>query len=54
MSTHCQSVFDIPNVTAELADLHDKYVVIPADKASNNIVFVCETHCINCLKVELG
>ena len=26
---------------AKLADMHDKYVV-PADKASNNVVFVCK------------
>lgn len=27
-----------------LADLYDKYVVVLADKASNNIVFVCMAH----------
>ena len=30
------------------------FVVVPADKASNNIVFVCKTHYINCLMEELG
>ena len=24
--------------------LHDKYVIVPADKASNNIVFVCKSY----------
>ena len=33
---------------------HDKYVIVPADKASNNIVFVCKAHYINCLIKELG
>ena len=33
---------------------HNKYVVVQADKASNNIVFVCKTHYINCLIKELG
>jgi hypothetical protein len=27
-----------------LSSLHDKYVIIPADKASNNIVFVCKSY----------
>ena len=43
-----ESVFDDPDVAAELA------VVVPADKASNNILFVCKTHYINCLMEELG
>ena len=37
-----------------LADLYDKYVVVPSDKASNNIVFVCMTHHMNCLTDMLG
>ncbi|MEW8545689.1 MAG: hypothetical protein AB2693_19380, partial [Candidatus Thiodiazotropha sp.] len=54
MSTRCKSVFDIPAVAAELADLHDKYVIVPADKASKNIGSVCKTRYINCLREELG
>lgn len=54
MSTQCTLVFDNPDVAAELVDLHNKYVVVPADKVSNNIVFVCKTQCINCLGEELG
>ena len=41
-------------VTPELAEIHEKFVVVPADKASNNIVFVCKTYYINCLMEELG
>jgi len=29
-------------------------VVVPADKASNNIVFVCKTYYIDCLVKQLG
>ena len=34
--------------------LHDKYVVVPADKVTNNIVFVRKSHYIDCLIKELG
>ena len=54
MSTRCKSVFDVPDVVSELADLHYKCVEVTADKASNNIVIVCKTHCINCLREDLG
>ena len=47
-------MFDDQDVAAELAEIHEKFVVVPADKASNNIVFVCKTHYINCLMEELG
>ena len=54
MSHGHESVFDDPDVAAELAEIHEKFVIVPADKASNNIVFVCKTHYINCLMEELG
>ena len=54
MSRRHESVFDDPDVAAELAEIHETFVVVPADKASNNIVFVCKTHYINCLMEELG
>jgi hypothetical protein len=34
------SVFKKPEVVNELRRLHDNFVLIPAVKASNNIVFV--------------
>ena len=34
--------------------LNDKYVVVPADKASNNIVFVCKPYYYECFINELG
>ena len=49
-----ESVFDDPDVAAELVEIHEKFVVVPADKTSNNIVFLCKTHYINCFTEELG
>ena len=37
-----------------LSSLHDKYVIVPVDKASNNIVFVCKSYYFECLFNELG
>ena len=37
-----------------LSSLHNKYVIVPADKASNNIVFVCKSYYFECLIKELG
>ena len=34
--------------------LHDKYVIVSADKVPNNIVVVCKSHYIDCLIQELG
>ena len=38
MSTRSKSVFDNKEIATKLADIHDQYVVVPADKASNNVV----------------
>ena len=35
-------------------EIHEKFVVVPADKASNNIVFVFKTHYMNCFMEVLG
>ena len=53
MSTRSTSIFKNPNVTQHLSLLHDKYVIVPTDKAPNNIVFVCKSHYIDCLITEL-
>jgi hypothetical protein len=34
--------------------LHDKYVVVPANKAPNNIAFMFKSHYIDCLIKELN
>jgi hypothetical protein len=48
------SILKEPNVEKHLSQLHDKYVVVPADKAPINIFFVCKSHYIDCLITELG
>ena len=42
MSTKTTSIFNNADVVKTLSTLHDKYVVVPADKAPNNIIFVCK------------
>ena len=37
-----------------IQEFHRKYVLVPADKAANNIVVVCRLHYINILKQELN
>ena len=49
MSRRHVSVFGDPDVAAELAEPHQQFVGVLADKASNNIVLDCITHYINCL-----
>ena len=49
-----KSVFKDQEAVKCLSSLHDKYVFVPADKASNNIVFVCKSYYFECLIKELG
>ena len=44
--------FKNPEVVDALSSLHDKYVVVPADKASNNIVFICKSHYLQCITTD--
>jgi hypothetical protein len=48
------SVFSKPEVRNELERLHEEFVLVPADKATKNIVFVCKSHYCNCILNELG
>jgi hypothetical protein len=41
-------------VIHELRRLHEEFVLVPTDKAYNNIVFVCNTHYYNRILNELG
>ena len=36
-----------------IQEFHRKYVLVPADKATNNVVVVCRLHYINTLKQNL-
>jgi hypothetical protein len=49
-----KSVFKDQEAVKCLSSLHDKYLIVPADKASNNIVFVCKSYYFECLIKELG
>ena len=54
MSTRSTSILKDPKVAKHTSLLHDKYVIVSADKSRNNIIFVCKLHYINCLIKELG
>ena len=54
MNSRSTSIFKDPDVAKHLSLLHDKCVIVSADKASNNNVFVCKSHYIDCLIKELG
>ena len=53
-STKATSLFKDLDVAEILSTIHDRYVVVPADKATNNIVLICKKQYIDCLKIELG
>ena len=45
MRTRSTSIFKDPNVAKHLYLLHDKYVIVSADKTPNNIGFLlCVNH----------
>ena len=44
MNNRSESIFKDPNVAKHLSLLHDKYVIVSADKSLNNIVFVRVNH----------
>jgi endo-alpha-1,4-polygalactosaminidase (GH114 family) len=47
-----KSVFKDQEAAKCLSSLHDKYGIVPAAKASNNIVFVCKSYYFECLITE--
>jgi hypothetical protein len=54
MRTIYHSVFKKPEVVNyELRRLHNNFVLVPADKASNIMVFVCKSYYYECLLNEL-
>jgi hypothetical protein len=54
MNTHKTSTFKDPNGANHLSHLHDRYVVVPADKNPNYIVCAYKSHTIDCFINELG
>ena len=54
VNTGQESIFSDPGVVRELSRLHENFVIVPADKASNNYTFVCNRHYVSILTEELG
>ena len=50
----CHRILEDPHIKAYLTELQSKYVLVPADKADNNIIFVCKYYYIHTLIEELG
>ena len=53
MKCKVESIFDDKLVNDCLTTLQHKYVIVPADKAPNNVVFICKKYYIDCLLKEL-
>ena len=47
-------VLDQPDVKDTLHKLHANYVLVPADKAANNVINVCKSYSVDTLVKELG
>ena len=47
-------VLDQPDVKDTLHKLHANYVLVPADKAANNVIIVCKKYYIDTLVKQLG
>ena len=54
VNTRYESIFSDPDLVRELSRLHENFVIVPAEKASNNYTFVCKRHYVSILSEELG
>ena len=54
VNTRHVSIFGDPYVVREHFRLHESFVIVHADKASNNDTFVCKRHYVSILTEELG
>ena len=45
---------DRPEVRQYINCLHDRFVIVPVDKASNNFGIVCKSFCLDVIENELG
>ena len=52
-SSKCK-VLDQPDVKESLHKLHANYVLVPADKAANNVIIMCKKYYIDTLVKDLG
>ena len=48
------SIFKDPEVASYVKDLHNKYIIVVADKASSNFVIICKKFYTQVLMAELG
>ena len=53
MNTRHESIFSDPEVVRELSRPYENFVIVPADKASNNYTFVCKSYYVGILIAEL-
>ena len=49
-----KSILNKPEIRKYLQELHDRYVFVPTDKASNNIAVICKYYYIKVLLKEIG
>lgn len=54
MNTRSSSIFNGANFAKHLSVLHDKYVVVPADKTLTILFFVRKLYYVDCLIKEFG
>ena len=53
VNTRHESILSDPDVVNELSRLHENFVIVPADKASNSYNFVCKSYYVDILIEEL-
>ena len=53
-TSHKCKVLDQPDVKDTLHKLHANYVLIPADKAANDVIIVCKKYYIDTLVKRVG
>ena len=50
----CHKILEDRHIKEYLTELESKYVLVPADKAGNNIIFFCKFYYVHTLMQELG
>ena len=53
-SLHSNDIFELKSVKSYLRKLHNRFVIVPVDKAANNFAIVCKAFYIQVLMKELG
>ena len=54
VNTRFESIFRDHDVVHERSPLHENFVIVPVDKASDNYTFVCKKHYLDILIEALG